>query len=140
MQEICSSIKFQKLSRPNTQRPPLTRYTASPQVSWTQNEDDVEVTIALPKGVKGRDISVTIKYNMVKFALKNGHSMPEESSKDKTLLQRLLTGLEPTAIIDPELSTWTLADGQLVISLTKKSTSYWRYPLWLPEKEFENAK
>ena len=116
--------------RPNTQRPPLTRYTGSPQVSWTQNEDDVEVTIALPKGVKGRDISVTIKYNSIKFGLKNGHSMPEESDKDKarlmTLSRHLMRGLELYQLIDVELSAWTIDDGQLVITLAKRKKGYWR--------------
>ena len=126
MQAICSSIKFQKLSRPNTQRPPLTRYTASPQVSWSQNEDDVEVIIDLPKGVKGRDISVILKYDWIKFGLKNGHSMPEESDKDNKLLQGLLSGQELYLPVDHELSTWTLADGQLVISLTKRKPDLWK--------------
>ena len=120
-------MKFQKLPRPNTQRPPLTRHTASPQVSWSQTEDDVEVIIDLPKGVRGRDISVILKYDWIKFGLKNGHSMPEESDENNTLLRALLTGQKLYLPIDPELSTWTLADGQLVIALTKKSASYWQY-------------
>ena len=82
--------------------------------------------IALPKGVKGRDISVTIKYNWIKFGLKNGHSMPEESDKDNKILQGLLSGQELYRIIDADLSTWTLADGQLVISLTKRKPDLWK--------------
>ena len=99
-------------------------------MSWTQTEDDVELTIDLPKGVKGRDISVTIKYNLVKFGLKNGHSMAgikddAQGQLGPTLLQRLLTGLVPYQHIDPDISTWTLVDGQLFISLIKRKPIRW---------------
>ena len=98
-------------------------------MSWTQIEDGVEVTIDLPKGVSARDISVTIKYNLIQFRLKNGYSMDEEGNEDtggqKTLLQRLLTGLNLYDNVDPDLSTWTLADGQLTIALTKRESLKW---------------
>ena len=111
MQEICSFINCK---------------SAPSQVSWSQGGEDVEVHIALPKGGKGRDISVTIKYDWIKFGLKNGHSMPEESDKDNKLLQGLLSGQELYLPVDHELSTWTLADGQLVISLTKRKPDLWK--------------
>ena len=120
MQEICSSINCK---------------SAPSQVSWSQGGEDVEVHIALPKGVKGRDISVTIKYNWIKFGLKNGHSMPEESDKDNKILQGLLSGQELYRIIDADLSTWTLADGQLVITLQKRKEEYWRALYAVDDKE-----
>ena len=115
MQEICSSINCK---------------SAPSQVSWSQGGEDVEVHIALPKGVRGRDISVIIKYNLIKFGLKNGHSMTEESGEDEgqsepTLLKRISTGLVPSDNIDPDASTWTLSDGQLVISLIKRKATMW---------------
>lgn len=113
---------------------PLPDYTSPPKVSWSQTDDDVEVIIALPKGVKGRDISVTMKYNLIQFRLKNGFSMSDDDEKKDsstetgaTLLQRLQSGLTPYSPIDPDLSTWSLVDGNLVISLTKKkSLWHWR--------------
>ena len=78
--------------------------------------------------MKGRDISVIIKYNLIKFGLKNGHSMADEDNKIEskpTLLHRVLTGLHLHQIIDTDLSTWTLADGQLMIALTKRKTGHW---------------
>ena len=103
-------------------------------MSWSQTDDDVEVSIALPNGVKGRDISVTMKYNMVQFRLKNGFSMGDDDEKKDsstetgaTLLQRLQSGLTPYSQIDPDLSTWSLVDGNLVITLTKKKLAWhWR--------------
>ena len=93
-------------------------------MSWIQVEDDVEVTIDLPKGVKSRDISVTMKYNWIKFGLKNGYSMTEKGNKNEErsnrLLRRLLTGLNLYDKIDPDLSSWSLVDGKLVISLAKR--------------------
>ena len=99
-----------------------------PQVSWSQSEDEVEVTIDLPEGVKARDVSVTIKYNLIKFDLKNGHSMDDEGlGPSKTLLERLSAGVKLYDNIDPELSTWTLSDGVLVITLTKRESFTWNY-------------
>ena len=99
-------------------------------MSWGQTEEDVEVVIDLPKGVRGRDISVIIEYNMVKFGLKKGFSFDETDEREKgqpiTLLRRLLTGLlQPYRPIDPQLCTWSLDEGQLVITLTKRKPEYW---------------
>ena len=99
-------------------------------MSWRQTPDDVEVTVALPEGVKGRDISLTVKYNLIRFALKNGHSMAglgngDEGESTPTLLHRLSTGLVPQQNIDPDLSTWTVVDGQLVITLVKPKAMRW---------------
>ena len=73
---------------------------------------------------------MTIKYNLVKFGLKNGHSMAgmkdAEGESGPTLLQRLLIGMVPYHNIDYEFSTWTLADGQLVITLIKRNENHWR--------------
>ena len=101
-------------------------------MSFRQTTDDVELTIDLPKGVKGRDISVTMKYNLIKFGLKNGHSMAgmkddAEGESGPTLLQRLLNGMVPYHNIDPDISTWTLVDGQLVITLVKRKAIEWKF-------------
>ena len=81
--------------------------------------------------MKGRDISVTMKYNLVKFGLKNGHSMDgmkdAEGESEPTVLQRLLTGMIPYQNIDPDTSTWTLVDGQLVITLVKRKANRWSF-------------
>ena len=104
-------------------------HPSSTQVSWSQDADEVEVVVDLPAGVKGRDISVTIKYNLIKFGLKNGHSMAEEGDENaegsQTLLQRLFTGLNLHGRIDTDISTWSLVDGQLLINLTKRESNYW---------------
>ena len=115
----------------------LPDYTSPPKVSWSQTDDDVEVTIALPKGVKGRDISVTMKYNLIQFRLKNGFSMSDDNEeKDSstgrgaTLLQRLQSGLIPFQQIDPDESSWSLVDGNLVITLNKKEPQYGERVWW----------
>ena len=91
----------------------------------------MEVSVRLPKGVRAKDLAVTIKYNLVKFALKNGHSMDEEEGAaggetgSTTLLQRLLAGLRLYQKIDSDCSTWSLDDGQLVVSLAKRQARDW---------------
>ena len=95
-------------------------------MTWRQTHDELEVVIDLPEGVKARDISLTMKHNLIKFGLKNGHVMPEEDNKgSQTLLQLLLSGMKLFSSIDTDLSTWTASDGQLVISLTKKDPVEW---------------
>ena len=99
-------------------------------MTWRQTEDDLEVIIDLPSSVKARDISLTIKYNLIKFGLKNGHAMPEEDpteddKRSQTLLQLLLSGMTLFSTIDTDMSTWTASDGHLVISLTKKDPMEW---------------
>ena len=89
------------------------------------------MTIDLPNGAKARDISLTIKYNLIRFGLKNGYSMAgikddAEGESGPTLLRRLLIGMIPFEIIDYELSTWTLVDGQLMISLAKRKAAFWK--------------
>ena len=104
------------------------------QVSWSQTEDDVEVVIDLPEGVKARDISLTIKSNLVTFGLKNGFTLEEnelpQNITDKngpknqpSLLTQLKSGMTPFHSIDAEVSAWTLESGQLVITLGKRDTS-----------------
>ena len=103
-------------------------------MSWSQTDDDVEVVIELPKGVKSRDISVTIKSNSVKFGLKNGFTLEEKElpqnvtekngpKKQPSLLTKLKSGLTPFHSIDPDVSAWTLDSGQLVITLGKRDTN-----------------
>ena len=94
---------------------------------WSQTDEEVEVTIALPKGVRSRDIAVTIKSNLIQVRLKNGCSMNEEEVKrdhtrdaGQTLLGRIQSGLKLFKEIDPGESTWSLVDGQLTITLNKK--------------------
>ena len=104
-------------------------------MTWTQTDDDIEVSIKLPAGVRGKDIAVTIKHNSLTFALKNGHSMPATRGKDMpattgeakalTLLQRLRTGLRLYQKVDPGYSTWTLDEGQLLITLAKREGRQW---------------
>ena len=96
-----------------------------PQVAWSQTDEEVEVTIALPKGVRSRDITVTIKSSLIQFRLKNGYSMNEEEEKrgrdtGQTLLGRIQSGLTLFKEIDPDESTWSIVDGQLSITLNKK--------------------
>lgn len=54
--------------------------------------------------------------------------MAEEGDGDaggsQTPLQRLLTGLNLHGKIDTDISTWSLVDGQLVITLTKRESTY----------------
>lgn len=70
--------------------------------------------------------------------------MDEEGNEDtggqKTLLQRLLTGLNLYDNVDPDLSTWTLADGQLTIALTKRESLKWNdlYDKWVKEQTCES--
>ena len=93
------------------------------QVAWSQTDEEVEVTIALPKGVRSRDIAVTIKSSLIQFRLKNGYSMHEgHHTRDtgQTLLGRIQSGLTLFKEIDPGESTWSLVDGQLTITLNKK--------------------
>ena len=54
--------------------------------------------------------------------------MEEDDKKESklTLLERLSFGMVPYQIIDHELSTWTLSDGQLVITLIKRNAIHWK--------------
>ena len=49
----------------------------------------------------------------------------DEGDLEPTLLQRLLTGVTPQQNIDADLSTWTLIDGQLVVTLIKRKAIRW---------------
>ena len=98
-------------------------------MSWGQDADIVEVTIDLPEGAKAKDIEVIIKYNYVKFGLKNGYAMDNKKGhtnegRSNPVLRRLLTGLNLYGKIDPRWSTWALSDDhKLVISLAKREES-----------------
>ena len=56
--------------------------------------------------------------------------MAEEGDGDaggsQTPLQRLLTGLNLHGKIDTDISTWSLVDGQLVITLVKRNGDHWK--------------
>ena len=93
-------------------------------MAWSQTDEEVEVTIALPKGVRSRDITVTIKSSLIQVRLKNGYSMDEEeegkNQSGETLLKKIQSGLTLFLEVNPDDSTWDLVDGQLVIMLTKR--------------------
>ena len=100
----------------------------------------MEVVIDLPKEVKkGKDISVTIKSNLLKIGLKNGIAFEEKevattatTQKNEpatpTLLTQLKNGLIPFKSIDPDESSWSLDSGQLVITLSKRDSNNKDWP------------
>eukprot|EP01087_Luapelamoeba_hula_P002971 TRINITY_DN12798_c0_g1_i1.p1 TRINITY_DN12798_c0_g1~~TRINITY_DN12798_c0_g1_i1.p1 ORF type:complete len:155 (+),score=22.91 TRINITY_DN12798_c0_g1_i1:2-466(+) len=78
----------------------------TPKYSWTQTIDDVQVTVPVPEGTRGRDLDVQIRSDSLRVKLKS----------------------QPDAIIDGSLcgavktkeSVWTLEDNKIVsIQLTK---------------------
>ena len=99
-------------------------------MAWSQTNEEVEVTIALPKGVRTKDIAVTIKPSLIQFRLKNGYSMGEDEEKRDPLLKRIQSGMTLFQEIDSDDSTWSLVEGQLVITLNKRKI-LGRYVRWL---------
>ena len=98
------------------------------------------MSVRLPKGVRARDIAVTMKFDTIKFALKNGHSMDKEEGGGKggetTLLQRLQSGLKLHEKIDPDCSTWSVAEGNLVFNLNKRRETTWASLYeWVPHND-----
>ena len=102
------------------------------------------MVIDLPKEVKkGKDISVTIKSNLLKIGLKNGIAFEEKevattatTQKNEpatpTLLTQLKNGLIPFKSIDPDESSfffvWNLDSGQLIITLGKLDSNNKDWP------------
>jgi hypothetical protein len=78
--------------------------------TWTQTIDEVQVTVPVPAGTKGRDVEVVIKPNYLKVKLKS----------------------QPKSIIDGELCSsvkkgdclWTLEDNKEVRILLAKATAH----------------
>ena len=91
------------------------------------------MVIDLPEGVRARDITITIKPNLLKLRLKDGVSFEEKvkavTQKDGSLAPTLLTkiknGLHLSHTVDPDISAWSLDEGQLVITLGKRESKDW---------------
>jgi hypothetical protein len=81
--------------------------------SWKQTLSDVTITIPVPHGTRGKDISVTIGTNHLKVALKNNLSNP------------IVDGLLHRAIKEEE-SGWNLSDGsEITMNLEKVNRMEW---------------
>ncbi|KAI8919735.1 HSP20-like chaperone [Entophlyctis helioformis] len=79
---------------------------------WRQTLQDVDVTIPIPKGIKGRDILVVFKQKSVKVALKSDLANP------------LLEG-DLCNAIKVEESTWLIDNGELLVHLEKVNKAEW---------------
>ncbi|KAI9104995.1 nuclear movement protein nudC [Phlyctochytrium arcticum] len=78
--------------------------------TWRQTLQDVDVTAQLPKGTKGRDLTVVITKRKLKVALKGQEPIMEG---------------ELCADIRVDDSTWTLESGELLIHLEKQNQMEW---------------
>lgn len=80
--------------------------------TWKQQLDAVEISVPVPHGTKGRDLTVELKKRKIKVALKG---------KDSAILEG-----ELAKDIKEEDSTWTIQDGNLVeIHLEKINKNEW---------------
>ncbi|KAL2914777.1 hypothetical protein HK105_205708 [Polyrhizophydium stewartii] len=79
---------------------------------WRQTLQDVDVTLPLPKGVRGKDLVVVFKQKYIKIALKSNAAEP------------LLEG-ELCNNIKIEDSTWLIDGGELLIHLEKVNKAEW---------------
>ncbi|PWY99760.1 putative nudC protein [Testicularia cyperi] len=80
--------------------------------TWTQALDTVSISVPVPAGTKGRDLSISIKKASISVALK-GESTP------------ILAG-DLAKSIKEEDSTWTLEDNRVVeIHLEKLNRNEW---------------
>ena len=80
--------------------------------SWTQTEEDMEVTVALPENTRAKDISVSIKRNSIEVKAKAGGAVLFEAPR---LFQD----------IHPDESTWTVGSDGLVLTLEKSRPGTW---------------
>ncbi|KAI8617287.1 HSP20-like chaperone [Chytriomyces sp. MP71] len=79
---------------------------------WKQTLQEVEVRVALGKGVKGKDLDITIKKDHLRIAFKN--------KKDEPIVEGTLC--KPIKLED---STWTIENGELLVNLEKVNGMEW---------------
>lgn len=77
---------------------------------WTQTLEEVDVTVSLPPGTRGRDLIVDIKLTSLKVALKGKEPLFEG------------TLYKPIHLDD---STWSISDSLLEIHLDKSNKKEW---------------
>ncbi|KAJ3184045.1 hypothetical protein HDU85_001896 [Gaertneriomyces sp. JEL0708] len=77
---------------------------------WRQTLQDVDVTVQLPKGTRGRDLAVTMQKRRLKAGLKGQEPIMEG---------------ELCADIRLDDSTWTVESGELLIHLEKVNQMEW---------------
>lgn len=77
--------------------------------NWTQNTDEVEITVSLPNNATKGEVKVSIQ----KQALKVTH------------LSEVLAEGKLASFCDPDGSTWTMSRGRVVISLEKANPQPW---------------
>ncbi|TPX65291.1 hypothetical protein SpCBS45565_g05270 [Spizellomyces sp. 'palustris'] len=78
--------------------------------TWKQTLQEVDITVQLPKGIKGRDLNVLIQKRRLKAGLKG---------QDPILEGELCNDVK----VDD--STWTLENGELLIHLEKINQMEW---------------
>ncbi|KAI8616244.1 HSP20-like chaperone [Chytriomyces sp. MP71] len=79
---------------------------------WKQTLQEVEVRVALGKGVKGKDLDIVIKKDHLRIAFKN--------KKDEPIVEGTLC--KPVKLED---STWTIENGELLVNLEKVNGMEW---------------
>lgn len=86
--------------------------TVEDKYVWTQTLSEVNVTVSLPKGTRGRDLNVSIARNHLKVGMKSDNTWIINGSLVKTI------------ICDD--SFWTIEDGnRLVLNLQKLNQMEW---------------
>jgi hypothetical protein len=85
---------------------------------WTQTIDECSVLVGIPDGLRGKDLSVSIKASSVAVLTKK----PMEGEKE---VHTFLKG-DLTEKIRPEESTWTLEGGVMVMQLYKQHKAFWK--------------
>jgi N-terminal conserved domain of Nudc./CS domain len=90
---------------------------ATPRYRWTQNLDEANLVIAVPKDTRGKDLDVTIKVSSI--SVKMNHAL-EVASGPLVLLEGNL--VEP---IQTDESTWSLEGGCMLLVLQKQKKTWW---------------
>ncbi|KAI8980410.1 HSP20-like chaperone [Pilobolus umbonatus] len=79
--------------------------------AWKQTLQDVDLTMTVPKGTRGRDLDIVIKKNHIKIALKG---------------QPAIVDGELSHLVKVDESTWTLEDQkEILIHLEKINQMEW---------------
>lgn len=85
---------------------------------WTQTLEECSVLVAIPEGIRGRDLDVSIKTNSL--SIRSKKPIGDAETEPRTFVDG-----ELTEKIVPDESTWTLEGGVLIAILYKQQKKFW---------------
>jgi CS domain/N-terminal conserved domain of Nudc. len=112
-----------KESAPSPPPPPLGNGGAVPgRYTWTQTLSELSVSIPVPDGTRGKDVSVVLNKNQLKVGLLSQiRSIPKGGGTESWIVDSALT---KAIVVDD--SFWTIEDGnRIVLNLQKLNGMEW---------------